>query len=127
VRGPEGWCINLLRSWKAISVIPDLIPRSREHLCFDCLASLSRYAGRRSLMDSSLDVRIAKNKSDRMSKPLSAIHHWPMWSWFPAKIAALGTQRAGASSPVMFSSSGVERARTEVAGQYDRSIVGFVT
>jgi hypothetical protein len=32
VRGPEGWCINLLRSWKAISVIPDLIPNSREHL-----------------------------------------------------------------------------------------------
>jgi hypothetical protein len=26
-------------------------------------------------MDSSLDVTIAKNKSDRMSKPLSAIHH----------------------------------------------------
>jgi hypothetical protein len=37
-------------------------------------ADLSFYACHRSLTDSSLDVRIAKNKSDRMSKPLFAIN-----------------------------------------------------
>ena len=72
--------------------VPYLIPRSCEHLSFDCLASPPHYAGHRSLMDSSrLDVTIAESKSDRMSKPLSAIHHVPMWSLVPAKIAAPGT------------------------------------
>jgi hypothetical protein len=60
---------------KVIRVVPDLIPRSCEHLSFDCLASPPHYAGHRSLMDSSLDVTIAKKQIGRMSKPLSAIHH----------------------------------------------------
>jgi IS4 transposase len=38
-----------------------------------------------------LDVTIAKSKSDQMSKPLPAIQLWPMWSWVPMKVAALGT------------------------------------
>jgi hypothetical protein len=33
--------------------VPDLIPRSCGHLCFDCLTSLPRYAAHRSLTDSS--------------------------------------------------------------------------
>jgi hypothetical protein len=41
--------------------------------------------------NSKIDVRIAKNKSDRMPKPLSAMHHVAEGAWFPAKIAALGT------------------------------------
>jgi hypothetical protein len=41
---------------------PILSPRSCGHLCFDCHASSLRYSGRRSLMDSSLDVRIAKKQ-----------------------------------------------------------------
>ena len=88
----KGWCIILFRSWKAIRVIPDLIPKSREHLCFNCLAPSLRYSGHRSLMDSSLDVRIAKKQIgpdvEAAIGDTSCGRHGP---WFPAKIAALGT------------------------------------
>ena len=46
-------------------------------------------------MDSSLDVTIAKKQSDRMSKPLSAIHHVPMWSLVPGEDSSTGNVTGG--------------------------------
>ena len=82
----------LLLCRKVIRVVPDLIPRSREHLCFDCLASSPHYAGHRSLMDSSLDVRIAKKQiGPDVEAAIGDTSCGRCDPWFPAKIAALGT------------------------------------
>ena len=42
-----------------------------------------------------LDVTIAKNRSDWMSKPLPAIHLRPMWSWVPAMLSNTGNVTGG--------------------------------
>ena len=68
--------------------LPDRISAYRRK--FEALKSALDTPGG-SLRSRSLDMRIAKNKSDRMSQPLSAIIMWPTDAWFPAKIAALGT------------------------------------
>jgi hypothetical protein len=92
----KGWCIILLRSWKAIRVIPDLIPKSREHLCFDCLASPPRYAGHRSLMDSSLDVRDRQetNRTGCRSRYRRYIM-WPIRSLVPGEDSSTGNVTGG--------------------------------
>ena len=77
---------------EVIGVVPDLILRSRGRLSFDCLASPPRYAGHRSLMDSSLDVRIAKKQlGPDVEAAIGDTSCGRCDPWFPAKIAALGT------------------------------------
>ena len=73
----------------------DLIPRSCEHLSFDCLASPPHYAGHRSLMDSSLDVTIAKKQIGPDVEAAIGDTSWPMWSLVPGEDSSSGNVMGG--------------------------------
>jgi hypothetical protein len=61
-------------------------------VCFDCLAPFSHYARPRSVMDSSLDVTIAKKQiGPDVEAAIGDASCGRCGAWFPAKIAALGT------------------------------------
>ena len=80
---------------KVIRVVPDLIPRSCEHLSFDCLASPPHYAGHRSLMDSSLDVTIAEKQIGPDVEAAIGDTSWPMWSLVPGEDSSTGNVMGG--------------------------------
>jgi hypothetical protein len=81
-------------------VVPDLIPRPCERRSFDCLASPPHYPGHRSLMDSSLDVTIAKKQiGPDVEAAIGDTSCGRCGSWFPAKIAALGDAGHAATRP----------------------------
>jgi hypothetical protein len=85
------------------SLVPDLIPRCGEHPCFDCLASPPYYAGHRSLMDSSLDVTIAKMQIGPDVE--AAIGDTPCGRcnpWFPAQIADWERNGRAQARPLCF-------------------------
>jgi hypothetical protein len=74
---------------------PILSPGLRPSLVLIALRHPRVMLLRRSLMDSSLDVRIAKKQSDRMSKPLSAIHHVADGCLVPGEDSSTGNVPGG--------------------------------
>src|SRR5262249_38688650 len=76
---------------RLLGCVPNLIPKSCGHLCFDCLALLARYADYRSIMDSSAGREDRQEQIGLMSQPLSAIHQVADVILVPVRIATLGT------------------------------------